>query len=147
MSGLGLADAVEDETPCYVGRDPCDAGFDLPVRAVDVDVGGDDGVGIVEEQGDIGVQRLLVSAQRQDIFRARLVQEFRGSALAVQRVERHGAPLQVEVADEVGYGGDFVGLLVDGDLSEDKFLPKREDGMMKRKWMTQEAQSTLFNPD
>jgi hypothetical protein len=104
-------------------RNHTGAGFDTAVISVHGGVdGGRLAVRIVEEQTDIGVQRALVSFERQGIV-ATLIDDLLGDvALAVERVDGHDCVLESKQFQELGHCGDFVRVGVGGDLREHEAL-------------------------
>ena len=109
--------------PLDVAGDKSGAGLDPAMIAIDRGVGGDRfGFRIVEEGSDVVVQRALIALQRHGVVAA-LRDDLAGdAALAVERVHGHDRPLEAQQSQQLGYGGDLVGLGVGGDLPQHQLL-------------------------
>jgi hypothetical protein len=95
--------------PADIGRHHAGACLDAAVAAIDLGVGAVGGdLRVVQEQGDIGVQRALVALEGEDVVAALRDDLFGGGPLAVEGIDGHDRALERQHLEQLGHGGDLV---------------------------------------
>jgi hypothetical protein len=77
-----------------------------------------EGFGIGEQGGDLAVEGFVVGLEGEEVVGSGEVDLLRDLFLAAHGVEADGGASHFELAQELGHGGDSVGLAVDSQLAE-----------------------------